>query len=111
MTDPKRHQLQHAAFDDPDLVDRIFEYLVEIFPEIGASEQKLAEAKSDVRAEFAGENVWVANKRQADLARERKDRAQRVLALFNGQNATEVARELGIHRVTVYRYLKQAGKA
>jgi transcriptional regulator of acetoin/glycerol metabolism len=111
MTDPKRHQLQHAAFDDPDLVDRIFEYLIERFPEISASAEQLREAKADVRAEFAGENVWVANKSQAELARERKVRAQRILALFNGENATQIARQLNVHRTTVYRTLKQAGKA
>ena len=110
MPEPKRHQLQHQAFDDPDIVDRIFDYLLKLYPAIGERPEQLREAKADVRAEFAGENVWVANKRQAELARERKERAQRILSLFNGENATEVARQLGIHRTTVYRTLKQAGK-
>ena len=54
-------------------------------------------------AEFAGEEVYIPKRNSKDVAAE-------VLRLFNGRNATEVARRLGIHRATVYRYLKQPGK-
>ena len=44
---------------------------------------------------------------------QRKDKGDRlatqVLSLFNGRNATEVARCLNISRATVYRLLKQPG--
>jgi DNA-directed RNA polymerase specialized sigma subunit len=35
--------------------------------------------------------------------------ARKALALFNGRNAREVARRLGISRPHVYRLLKQPG--
>jgi len=62
--------------------------------------------KDAVRAEFRGQKVWVAGRSQL----ERHRLAQKVLALFNGRNAREVARRLGISRATVYRALKQAGR-
>jgi len=40
---------------------------------------------------------------------DKNTRARKVLALFNGRNAREVARKLGISRTSVYRYLKQPG--
>lgn len=88
-----------ARFADPDLVDRIFDYVVELLPEIAAHQ---AEVKLAVRAEFAGQQVSVRS-RDWDLARQ-------VLAAFNGRNATEVARMLRISRATVYRLLKQPGR-
>lgn len=88
---------------EPDLVDRIFEYLLREFPQItGLQAEGLRQA---VRDEYRGEKVWVAKRPPS----ERQRQAQQVLALFNGRNATEVARQLRIGRATVYRILKQAG--
>lgn len=101
---------------EPDLVDRIFEYIFSD-PALAAAVKKHARAqkgndnanvdhiKTAVRAEFRGEMFYVASRPET----ERQRIVAQTLALFNGRNATEVARRLGIGRATVYRYLKQAG--
>ncbi|MCV2365541.1 helix-turn-helix domain-containing protein [Paucibacter sp. DJ1R-11] len=86
--------------DQPDLVDRIFDYLVEILPELEAAEVRLSGARERVRREFAGIETYVRKRDAGSLRPE-------VLALFNGRNASEVARRLGVSRATVYRCLKQ----
>lgn len=83
---------------EPDLVDRIFDYAVKLMPEIAT---KGGDIKRALREEFAGESVYI-RKRDGDVA-------ARLRKLFNGRNATEIARELRIGRATVYRKLKQAG--
>lgn len=88
---------------EPDLVDRIFEYLLREFPQISGLQTE--EIRQAVRDHYGGELVWVAKRPPS----ERQRQAQQVLALFNGRNATEVARQLRIGRTTVYRILKQAG--
>ena len=88
-------------FADPDLVDRIFDYVVELLPELAGHSD---EVKRAVRSEFAGERVTVRTRNYAALADE-------VLRLFDGRNATEIARRLNIGRATVYRTIKRAGKA
>lgn len=88
---------------EPDLVDRIFDYITAEFPEISVSIQK---HKAAVRAEFKGEECYIASR----PATARQHTVSQVLALFNGRNATEVARRLQISRATVYRSLKQPGK-
>lgn len=100
-TQPK--ELQALLADEPDLVDRIFEYLLAEFPQLAGDAARVEKAQAAVRAEFAGEEVYIQKRSSRDIAGE-------VLRLFNGRNATEVARRLQIHRATVYRYLKQAGK-
>ena len=87
---------------DPDLVDRIFDYILTQLPEISGSVQKHKDA---VRAEFASQQCYVARR----PATARQQTVANVLALFNGRNATEVARHLQIGRATVYRILKQPG--
>jgi transcriptional regulator of acetoin/glycerol metabolism len=89
--------------DSPDLLDSIFAYIEAEFPAMAA---QLAELKEATRREFSGEKVWV-NRRSA---LERKRLVNEVLRLFNGRNATVVARRLNIGRATVYRIIKQAGK-
>jgi len=84
---------------EPDLVDRIFDYLIEAHPEIAGL--RLDEARSAVRRDLMGERGYISKRPRGDLARQ-------VLALFNGRNASEVARKLNIGRATVYRYLKQS---
>lgn len=92
---------------DPDLVDRIFCYILAEFKHVADQpESKITALKAAVRAEFKGEECYIS----ARSPTERQQTVSKVLALFNGRNATEVARRLQISRATVYRSLKQAGK-
>lgn len=87
---------------DPDLVDRIFQFLADD-PRLPRMDAKmLAAVKADLRHEFRDQV-----RRTSPL--DRQAVVHQVLCLFNGRNATEVARSLNIGRATVYRYLKQAG--
>lgn len=86
---------------EPDLVDRIFDYLLAEVPDIADQSEKLKRA---VREEFKGDRYYIADR----PATARQHQVAQVLALFNGRNATEVARRLGIGRSTVYRILKQS---
>lgn len=87
----------------PDLVDHIFDYL--------SGERLLAEtndlelAKEALREYFGGTEVYIPK----PTARARHALAVKVLSLFNGRNASEIARRLGMGRSTVYRIIKQAG--
>lgn len=109
MTHPPRKPdhtpaaLRRLLAEEPDLVDRIFEYVLDLMPELGRGEKRLEEAKAAVRAEFSGEETYIRKRSRSELAQE-------VLSQFNGRNATEVARRLRISRATVYRFLTQAGK-
>lgn len=85
---------------EPDLVDRIFDYLAADFAHLDLSAHKAA-----VRAEFAGERCYI----QGRPVTARQQIAAQVLCLFDGRNATEVARRLNISRATVYRLIKQPG--
>ena len=96
---PKLSALINA---DPDLVDRIFDYIMAELPQIADSVQK---HKAAVRAEFKGEHCYIAGR----PATARQETVCKVLSLFNGRNATEVARKLQISRRTVYRIIKQPG--
>jgi Mor family transcriptional regulator len=91
---------------NPDMVDRIFEYLLTEVPEILAhvAGDRLELAKQAVRDEFAGQETYIPVR----PAGSSEQLAFEVLSLFNGRNATEVARQLDISRATVYRKLKQA---
>lgn len=90
---------------DPDLVDRIFEYIVEQFPEIAAP--RVAAMKQATREEFRGAEYYIASRSPT----ERQRLVEEALRLFNGRNATEVARRLHLSRATVYRWVKQPGTA
>lgn len=103
MTNTPPKDLKDLLAAEPDLVDRIFDYLLAEFPQIAGDSARVKRAEAAVRAEFAGEEVYIQKRSSKELASE-------VLRLFNGRNATEVARRLDIHRTTVYRYLKQPGK-
>jgi Mor family transcriptional regulator len=96
-------QLDALVKAEPDLVDRIFEYAVELLPAIAEHQ---ASIKLALRQEFAGERAYIRHRDdgQAEAS------ATQVLTLFNGRNASEVARQLRISRATVYRKLKQPGK-
>lgn len=100
-TQPK--ELQQLLEACPDLVDRIFDYLLEEFPQLAGDAARLKKVEAAVRAEFAGSEVYLQKRKGQGLAAE-------VLRLSNGLNVSEVASRLGIHRATVYRYLNQPGK-
>lgn len=85
----------------PDLVDRLLDFIVEIDPTLATSKTALEAA---LRDEFGGDRGHVRNAERAKIVDE-------VLRMFNGRNATEIARRLGCTRPYVYRCIKQAGVA
>jgi Mor family transcriptional regulator len=95
---------QKSAKTDLDLVDRIIMMLCEMRPEWRRDPKALQEAEAAVRAELGGQRHYVRAPQQPDVARE-------ILLRFNGRNVSEVARRLGIGRATVYRVIRQAGRA
>jgi Mor family transcriptional regulator len=88
---------------NPDLVDLIFEYIVAEFPEISGRAPAL---KNAARKEFAGIETYIAQRSPT----ERQAQINQIMCLFNGRNATEIARRLQISRATVYRLIKTAGR-
>ena len=111
-TDTPRHHppaaLQRLLAAEPDLVDRIFDYVLELIPELASvtdTPAKIDKAKAAVRSEFKGDRAYV----RSSAEEARRELARQVLTQFNGRNATELARRLRISRATVYRYLKQVG--
>ena len=103
----KKPTIPAPNFTDPDLVDRIFEYLLEQCPQIrNTPPAQLEKTKLAVRHEFGGVREYLQSKESI----ERKERVKLVLSMFNGRNATEIARRLQISRATVYRKIKQAGR-
>ena len=112
MPKPALHRIPAASPEaepapppDPDLVDRIFEYLTDEQLLAVPVPCRLRDLKAALRAEFAGEECYIAI-RPASV---RREIVADVLRLFDGRNAREVARRLGIGRMTVYRIVKQAG--
>ena len=109
MTRPASFQ---PAPPEADLVDRIFDYILAdptlaaaIRKTSDAAQQSVGHLKAAVRAEFRGERCYITER----PATVRQETMAQVLALFNGRNATEVARRLQISRATVYRVIKQPG--
>ena len=82
-----------------DFVDHVFTYLLREFPHLAGPQ--FAKAKRAVREHLGGDRVYISRRTSEALAHQ-------VLSLFNGRNASEVARSLNISRATVYRLLKQA---
>jgi len=107
--------LKKLVQDDPDLLDRIFDYLTSdahlkqalqhLGPDGDNGAELIEKIKANVRREFGGETAYIPKKPRTT---DGQVKMQQVLALFNGRNATEVARRLQITRRTVYRYIKQA---
>ena len=93
-----------SASVEGDLVDRIFELLAETLP----PDLDLDEARRAIRAEFGGETAHVHKIAPAEKAEHWRKLRHEVLRLFNGRNASEIARKLGVSRPFVYRVLKQA---
>lgn len=97
-------KLQQLITAEPDLVDRIFDYILSEFPRIGElGAERVGELKTAVRSEFKGEECYIAGR----PATARQELVAQILSLFNGRNTTEVARRLNISRATVYRVIKQ----
>ena len=96
-----------SPFRDPDFVDRVWAYMLQSWPQRLADIEpgEVEDVKQYIRQSERGERPYITPAGSA--ARERT--AQRILSLFNGRNATEVARVVGCSRATVYRVLKQAG--
>lgn len=88
---------------NPDLVDLIFDYIVAEFPEMKGRAPALKEA---TRKEFSGIETYIPQRSPT----ERQNKVNEVMRLFNGRNATEIARRLHISRATVYRVIKTAGR-
>lgn len=104
-------QLTGLLQAEPDLVDRIFDYLLLMSPRLAEALEDVGQAKEAVRDEFGGEKVYVrSGNSAAKRTQESRAMAEKVLSLFNGRNASEIARELNISRATVYRLLKQSGR-
>jgi Mor family transcriptional regulator len=87
---------------NPDLIDLIFEYIIADMPEMRERAQAL---KESTRREFGGIETYIPRRSDAD----RQKLAILVLELFNGRNATEIARRLNIGRASVYRIIKTHG--
>ena len=103
--------LQKHIDTEPGLVDRIFDYILAspgLAEAIARVEGEMGrpipveQMKLEVEMYFAGQRDYITPRHRI---------ASQVLALFNGRNATEVARQLHIGRATVYRILKQPGMA
>lgn len=89
--------------DQADVLDRFVAQLYETVPDLDPRDRKRIKGfVAKLRQEFGGDRVYV----RKDVTVVRRERA---LELFNGRNASEVARELGVSRATVYRLLKTPG--
>lgn len=106
--EPQAEPTQEVPPREPDLVDAIFEYLLRESPGLEQG-VNVDELKAMVREQFGGKQTYI---RSGDWIavrqRERRQRVEQVMQLFNGRNASEIARRLKIGRATVYRLLKQA---
>lgn len=112
MPNPTPH-LQKLIETSPGLMDRIFDYiladphlLAQLKTAGKADDATIDKIKTALCQEFKGEQIKVT----ARTPLQRQQTVHQVLALFNGRNATEVARRLQISRATVYRILKQPGQ-
>jgi Mor family transcriptional regulator len=96
--------VSERIFDSPDLLDAIFEFIVDECPELAGRADEL---KAIARRDFSGIETYIPRR-----SKEERDRVVReVMSAFNGRNATEVGRRLGISRASVYRIIKTSGQA
>lgn len=94
---------QQIVSESADVVGRMLDQLCELMPEFRQDEAKRLHIEAQLRKEFGGQQVYVASGKSYEAVR------QQVLRRFNGRNASTLAREYGIGRATVYRWLKQPG--
>lgn len=91
-----------TLIDEIDLVEAVVTFIIEMCPEVSGRKEQL---QAEIRAEFSGIQTYIPRR----SLEQRRRTAEQVLAIYNGRNATEVARKLGLGRATVYRIIKQAG--
>lgn len=89
---------------DHDFVEGLLDLLCSVKP---MTREERRAAGAAVRAHYGAGRYYVAAKGPDEDAREL---ARKVLSNFNGRNAREVARKLGIGKTTVYRVIKQSGR-
>lgn len=101
--------LLQSRLADPDFVDRVWAYLLTTWPQRLADipPAEVEQLKMQIRREEGGDYRYIAT---GFGLRAQRD-AREILRLFNGRNASEVARQLGCSRAKVYRVLKQAGQS
>lgn len=94
-----------------DFIDQIFDLLLssddtrsQLTHTSDALGKTVDEMKKQIRQEYGGETIYLRSRASPDQLR------HQVLSIFNGRNATEIARKLGIGRATVYRLIKQPGR-
>lgn len=94
---------------DADFVDRVWQYLLTTWPTRLADipPAEVEQLKLQIRRDEGGESHYIATRRDLQVQHD----TRQILRLFNGRNATEVARQLGCSRAKVYRVLKQAGQS
>lgn len=97
----QRYMVLAGSTREPDLVTAFFDVLIEKRPDLAAVRD---EAENVVRERLRGMRGTVASRPDSETL------ARRVLEMFNGRNAREVARRLRVSRATVYRVLKQSGR-
>ena len=100
-----RHILSDR-FADPDLVDRIFDHVLQLIPELAGAD--IQSTKAAIRTEFGGAQQYI---RSESVDRREREIEHVVRRMFDGRNATHIARVLNISRATVYRCLKQPGRS
>lgn len=98
----KSTKKKQAEADDLDPLDVTFIFLLSKMPEIA---DHADEFRRELRLMLGGERHYI-KKRDASA----KVSPEEILRAFNGRNASEVARRLGIGRATVYRFIKQPGR-
>lgn len=87
-----------------DVVCHMLDRLAELVPEVADDKAKRQRIEDTLRKEFGGQKVYISS------ALSRDEAIREICRRFNGRNASMLAREFGIPRPSVYRYLKQAGK-
>ena len=102
MSAPAKRQPAAPINDkEPDLVAGMMRMLKAISPDIDTQVLKIVEA--NLREEFGGRVSYVKSTRVAEL----EAKAELARRLFNGRNPRELARQLGVGRATVYRWVKK----
>jgi CRP-like cAMP-binding protein len=91
---------------DPDIVDRMFDYLLQQMPELAGRAGELAKAERALRTEFRRHRGLHVRSPKSDETAEIRAKVQ---AYPIGTSKNAIARDLGISRMTVYRILAAAG--
>lgn len=101
--------LDRIILESPDIVDRLFDYLLTTMPDLRARVTELAQAEHALRSEYrASRGLHI---RAPDSDAERAELLERVLAYPKTVCASEVARQCGVSRATVYRWRHEQSAA